>query len=370
MSIDFQNSTPLYVQIIKDIKRKISSAKLKEGEQLKSHKLLAEEYGVSLITIKGALSTLIDERFLYSRVGKGTFVAPKDEKISNGLNSVGLVLQDVKNPFFSQIAHTVEETAYIKNYSVLLSNSANQANKEEGQIENFIKMGVKGIIIASFAKEAHAPQIVRSLHEQNFPYMMVSFTSDEDIWYVGSDNEQGAIMGTEHLISLGHTKIGYLNSPRNNALGMVRQLGFEQALAKHGISFNPDFVLRTVNESIRQDFGAGVTLANQFYEMQNKPTAFFSYNDLSAIGFIRRVTELGYSVPEDIAIVGFDDIQQAEFAPIPLTTIRQDVERIGQIAIDKLISRIEGKETPDHRTLITPELIIRDSCGAKIKKAL
>lgn len=368
MPIDFQNSTPLYVQIIEDIKHKISSKKLKVGEQLKSHKLLAEEYGVSLITVKGALSTLIDERFLYSRVGKGTFVAPREDEHENGLNSVGLVLKDVKNPFFSQIAHTVEETAYNKNYSVLLSNSANQANKEEGQIDNFKKMGVKGLIIASFVKEAHAPVTVRSLHEQNFPYVMVSFTSDEDIWYVGSDNEKGAIMGTEHLISLGHTKIGYLNSPRNNALGSVRQTGFEQALAKFQIPFNPDYVLRTVNESIRQDFGSGVILADQFHEMKDKPTAFFSYNDLSAIGFTRRVMELGYSVPEDIAIVGFDDIQQAEFAPVPLTTIKQDVEKIGQIAIDTLIARMEGNDVAPNRVLITPELVIRNSCGAKNPK--
>ncbi|MEO1020995.1 MAG: GntR family transcriptional regulator [Bacteroidota bacterium] len=367
MPIDFQKSTPLYVQIIEDIKSRIASGVLKEGEQLKSHKLLAEEYDVSLITIKGALSTLIDEGYLYSRVGKGTFVAaPPQVMQTTGINSIGLVLQDVKNPFFSQIAHTVEDTAYNKDYTVLLSNSANQANKEEGQIENFKRMGVKGMIIASLIKEAHAPEVVRSLHEQNFPYVMVSYTSDEDIWYVGSDHKKGAYMGTAHLISLGHAKIGYLNSPRENALGDVRQIGYRKALADYGLEFRSDYVLRTINDDVHKDYGSGVGLANMFHEMDDKPTAFFSYNDLSAIGFIRRVMELGYSVPDDVAIVGFDDIQQAEFAPVPLTTIKQDVERIGQLAIDKLIHRIEGDdEQLIHRTLITPTLVVRDSCGAK-----
>jgi len=256
MSIDFQDSTPLYIQIIQDIKEKIATGNLKVGEQLKSHKELAAKYDVSIITIKSALSSLIDEGYLYSRVGKGTFVAKKE---SNGNisrhDSIGLVLQDLKNPFFSLIAHMVEETAYSKGYNILLSNSSSQIKKEEGQITHFKDLGVKGMVIATLRKDPHAPDIIRKLHEENFPYVMVSYVADEDIWYVGADHEGGAKMGTEHLINLGYTKIGYINSPKNNSLGDIRLEGFKKALKEAGLEYKKDFTLQL--DSNKHDLSLG-----------------------------------------------------------------------------------------------------------------
>lgn len=364
MAIDFQDSTPLYVQIINDIKEQINSGKLSIGEQLKSHKELASEYDVSLITIKSALSTLIDEGFLYSRVGKGTFVATKREKIDiTQHDSIGLVIRDLKNPFFSLIAHMVEEKAYSKDFTILLSNSSSQIKKEEIQIKNFRKMGVKGLVIASLRKEPHAPEIIRELSEENFPFVMVSYVADKDIYYVGADHELGAFMGTEHLINLGHRNIGYINSPQSNSLGTVRLKGFEKALSEYGVPLRKEFQLRLSSDTHPGSYEAGYELGEQFDRMPEKPTAFFVYNDLSALGFIKRILELGYSVPDDVAIVGFDDIDQSTYGSVPLTTIHQPVEKIGATAIEKLIDRIEGKET-SVQTVLKPTLVIRESCGA------
>ncbi|MEX0609509.1 MAG: GntR family transcriptional regulator [Balneolaceae bacterium] len=370
MAIDFQDSTPLYVQIVNDIKTKISRGEFKVGQQLKSHKLLAQEYDVSLITIKSALSSLIDEGFLFSRVGKGTFIAERKEAASISKHAaVGLVLQDLKNPFFSLIAHMVEETAYSKNYNLLLSNSSSQIKKEEGQIKHFKKIGVKGLIIATFRKEPHAPEIIRNLHSEGYPYVMVSYVADNDIWYVGTDHKGGAYIGTQHLIDLGHREIGYLNSPNNNALGDVRLEGCIQALEEHGITPNPDFQLRPAFTTSLNGYNSGYSLGDVYHKLPKKPTAFFSYNDLTALGFIKRVQELGYKVPDDIAIVGFDDIDQAKYATVPLTTIHQPVEQIGALAIDKLINRIEGIPT-EHRTMLKPELVVRESCGVKVPEGV
>jgi DNA-binding LacI/PurR family transcriptional regulator len=367
MAIDFQDSTPLYVQIVKDIKTKISSGKLEIGEQLKTHKELAKEYDVSLITVKSALSSLIDEGYLYSRVGKGTFVAKKEEKHSiSQHDSVGLVLQDLKNPFFSLIAHMVEETAYSKKYNLLLSNSSSKIEKEEGQIKHFKEMGVKGLIIATFRKKPHAPEIIRNLHDEGYPYVMVSYVADEDIWYVGTDHEGGAFMGTKHLIDQGYQKIGYINSHTKNALGEVRHEGFKRALKENGVSYDPSLNLRPTFPNSMGGFDSGYKLGDDFDKMENKPEAYFSYNDLTALGFIKRIQELGYNVPEDVAVVGFDDIDQADYANVPLTTIHQPVEKIGAAAIDTLISRIEGKDSGTHRIIFPPTLVVRDSCGAKL----
>ncbi|MCG8373148.1 MAG: GntR family transcriptional regulator [Balneolales bacterium] len=366
MPIDFQNSTPLYIQIKEDIKDKISDKRLGIGEQLKSHKELAEEYDVSLITIKNALSNLIDDGYLYSRVGKGTFVA---QRATNGSikhhDSIGLVLQDLKNPFFSLIAHEIEETAYSKSYNMLLSNSSSQVKKEENQIKRFKELGVKGMIVATLRKELRPPKIIRELLDEGFPLVMVSYVKGEDIWYVGTDHEEGAALGTKHLIDLGHTKIGYINSPSNNSLGNLRLNGFKKTLEKYNLGFNPDYILELDDGKSSHGFNSGYKLGDVFHTMNDKPTAFFVYNDLSALGFIKRVQELGYSVPDDVAIVGFDDIEQARYAEVPLTTIHQPIEKIGATAIEKLIQIIEGKK-PEVRTTFAPTLIVRESSGTKI----
>lgn len=368
MAIDFQDSTPLYVQIIKDIEQKISENKLVVGQQLKSHKELAQEYDVSIITIKSALSTLIDEGYLFSRVGKGTFVADKQNfKNLSSQNSIGLVLKDLKNPFFSLITHTIEETAYSKNYNILLSSSSSQIKKEDAQIKNFKKLGAKGLILASMTKGPHAPELVRQLKKENYPSVMVSYVADNDIYYVGADHEYGAYLATKHLISLGHTEIGYINSPENNVLGDVRFKGLKKALTEADLLFNNDFLLRLGSDTYPGGFEAGYKLGDLFDQLPKKPTSFFTYNDLSALGFIRRILELGYRVPEDVAIIGFDDIEQAKYSSIPLTTVHQPIERIGAAAINKLITLIEGGN-PEYRTILKPELVIRDSCGTNISK--
>jgi len=367
MPINFQDSTPLYIQIIQDIKDKIAKGNLAVGEQLSSHKELAAEYDVSLITIKSALSTLIDDGYLYSRVGKGTFVAKRINKTNiSRHDSIGLVLQDLKNPFFSLIAHMVEETAYSKGYNILLSNSSSQIKKEESQINHFKNIGVKGMIIATLRKEPHAPQIIRDLHDEGFPYVMVSYVADDDIWHVGADHEGGAKMGTEHLINLGYKKIGYINSPTNNSLGEIRFKGYKKALKNAGLEFNNDHSLQLASGGLTDGYQVGYKLGDLFDAMEDKPEAFFVYNDSSALGFIKRIQELGYSVPNDIAIVGFDDIDQAKYANVPLTTIHQPIEKIGATAIDKLLEIIEGKK-PEVRSILQPHLIIRESCGAKLR---
>lgn len=370
MAIDFQDSTPLYVQIIKDIKKKIGDNELVSGQQLKSHKELAQEYDVSLITIKSALSSLIDEGYLFSRVGKGTFVAEK--RIKNDLSShdsIGLVLRDLKNPFFSLIAQMVEETAYSKNYNILLSNSSSQIKKEEAQIKNFQKMGVKGIIIASIRKEPHAPPVLRKLAEKQFPFVMVSYVADKDIYYVGADHELGAYKGTEHLLKLGHKKIGYINTPESNILGEVRLSGFKKALNDYQVPLKEEFLLRLSMDTHPESYKAGYSLGDHFHNMPEKPTAFFVYDDVAALGFMKRVMELGYNIPEDLAIVGFDDIDRAKYESVPLTTLHQPVEEIGTLAIEKLIDLIDGKH-PEVRTILTPTLVVRESCGAMASQEL
>jgi len=163
---------------------------------------------------------------------------------------------------------------------------------------------------------------------------------------------------------LGYKKIGYINSPTNNSLGELRFQGYKEALKNAGLEFNANFTLQFASEKVTDGYKIGYKLGDIFDALEDKPEAFFVYNDYSALGFIKRIQELGYTVPDDIAIVGFDKIDQAKYANVPLTTIHQPIEKIGTVAIDKLLEIIEGK-TPKVRSILKPHLIVRESCGAK-----
>lgn len=360
MAIDFKNPTPLYRQIVEDIKDKISSGQLMVGEQIGSHQELAKEYGVSLITVKKALADLIRDGILFSRVGKGTYVAQKS--VSGDLfkqRLIGVVLNDLNNPFFSLIVQSVEVKASENGYSILLSTTSNHLEKEENQIHRFYQLGVNGLIIASRTHVFRASPTIRKLHRQNFPYVMVSYVEDKDIYHVGSDHELGGFLATEHLIKCGHKKIGYIDGEEGNLLSELRKRGYQKALQQYGKSYNENFVFRLLTKW--QDYQSGYEIGRKFCELSEKPNAIFAYKDLVALGFEQAVLDRGLKVPDDVSIVGFDNIERSRYAPVPLTTIHQPTDKIGELAFETLIKRINGNST-ETRIILKPELVIRKSC--------
>ncbi|MFA7229525.1 MAG: GntR family transcriptional regulator, partial [Melioribacteraceae bacterium] len=168
-AINLNNPAPLYEQILLDIKSKIEKGELKPGEQIGSQIELSTKYNVSLITVKKALSTLITEGILYSRIGRGTYVAEKPVKkfdLSNN-KTIGLVLRDLKHPYFSMIVHSIEEKAYEMGFSILLAGSSGDIEKEENQIKRFRDLGVDGLIIASLSYEYKALDYIQALHNED-----------------------------------------------------------------------------------------------------------------------------------------------------------------------------------------------------------
>jgi DNA-binding LacI/PurR family transcriptional regulator len=366
MGINFNDPTPLYEQIENDIKFKITEGDLRVGDQVGSQHQLAKDYDVSLITIKKALSNLIAKGILFSRVGKGTYVARRSSSLAiSGHKTIGLVLRDLKHPFFSLIVQAVEEKAYNMGYNILLSTSSGKIEKEESQINHFQEIGVDGLIIASMTLEYRATNKIRMLHESQFPYVMVSYMHDPDIWHVGTDNAKGMFMAAHHLIELGYNKIGFINSEEGNLLGTVRREGFVNCMRQHNKKIDEHFIIQLGKGKDR--FKEGYEFGKNFKKIKHKPEALIFYNDITALGFQQGAIEIGMRIPDDIAVVGFDDIDRSKFAPSPLTTIRQPTDRIGEIAVETVIKRIEGKNARI-RTTLEPELIVRSSCGIDIKR--
>ncbi len=367
--VNFDDPAHLYVQIVEDIRARIESGELKPGDRIETQAELARKYKVSLITVKNALGLLVNERLLFSRAGKGTFVleAPSKRFDVSEHRSIGLVLRDLNHPYFSMIVNSVEECAYEKNFNILLTSSSGKPEKEESQIRKFRAMGVDGLIIASLSLDYRATEYIQQLHAENFPYVMVSYIHDPEFWYVGSDQELGGYMATDHLIRTGYRTIGYMHLGNKNLLSDVRKNGYWRALMEAGIPYDGRLVFTPdadwPNLGIDR-YQLGYEFGTRFKDVAKKPEALFCYNDMCALGFIQGAVETGIRVPEDIAVVGFDDTMVARFASVPLTTIHQPVEKIGRSAVEIIQKRIDRVDT-GVRTVFKPTLVIRDSCGSK-----
>jgi DNA-binding LacI/PurR family transcriptional regulator len=277
-----------------------------------------------IFLIKKALAKLTQEGLLYSRVGKGTYVAARKKQIASTAANrlIGLVLRDLQSPFFSLIVQGAEEAAYKQGYNILLSNSAGRIEKEEAQIRHYRNIGVNALIIASMTHIYHASPVIKKLHKENFPYVMVSYMADEDIYYIGTDHEQGAYLATEHLIKLGHQRIGYVNGEEGNLLGELRKHGYQRALQQYKRPFNERFVFRLPLKGEWNDYPSGYEIGKRFTRLSQKPDAIFAYNDLSALGFQHALLDQGLKVPDDVAVVGFDNIERGSYAPAPLYSLR------------------------------------------------
>lgn len=365
MAIDFENPTPLYLQIISDLREQIDTKKLNAGEKIPSQQELCKSYNVSLITVKKAISELINHKYLYSRVGKGVYVADigKIKQLDLEKNkSIGVVLKDFSSPFFSLIIKGVEAAAYKNGYDLLISHTADKMKKEEKQVEHFRDIGVKGLIIASMLHTYRKTDYMRELQEAGFPFVLVSYIEDDDVDYVGVDHEMGGFLAGEHLIKLGHKRIGYIHGEKGNVLAEVRFSGFCRALEKNNQDIDKNDIYHLPYAGEQNDFQSGYEIGNRFSTLDDRPSAIFAYNDLSALGFKKALREKGLNIPDDVTVVGFDDIEMSSQLATSLTTIKQPTFEIGKRAFEVLLKKLNG-DTKNYRYLFKPKLIIRKSCG-------
>jgi DNA-binding LacI/PurR family transcriptional regulator len=219
------------------------------------------------------------------------------------------------------------------------------------------------------SREYIASPVIRKLHRENFPYVVVSYIADEDIAYVGTDHEEGAFIATQHLIKLGYREIGYINGvsgERGSLLGDLRKKGLLRALQSHGVEWHPGNEYRFQLRGEWDDYQSGYDIGLEFARSKNRPEAVFAFDDLSALGFQKAILDEGLRMPEDIALVGCDDIRRGVTAPVPLTTVHQPLTEIGQVAIDVLVKRITGQPVQTRR-ILKPSLVVRESCGARFR---
>ena len=271
-------------------------------------------------------------------------------------HTIGLILPDSANPFFAEIGRKIEEAAYQKNYSVILCNTEGETEKERWYVDVLGKKQVDGIIFVGTGDQADSLQI---LFNRDIPVVLVDRDLPNlEVDAVLTDNLQGGFLATTHLIELGHQRIGCIMGPSNLTPSAQRVTGYRNALHAAGL---------VVDESLirRGDFHprAGHAAALSLFDHPDSPTALFVCNDMMAIGVLAAAAEVECRVPEDLAVVGFDDIELASYTIPPLTTIAQPKREIGRRAVQLLVERIADKSRQVQRVLLPTALIVRQSTG-------
>jgi DNA-binding LacI/PurR family transcriptional regulator len=282
---------------------------------------------------------------------------------------LGLIVASVANPFWGAFAHSVEEAALAHGYQVLLCNGERDPEREQRYAETLWASGIRGLIFGSSslsvdhllslaAKGLHIVAFDRPV-QHNDPLVIDS---------VGVDNVLGAKLALRHLVALGHRRSGFISGPLRTVSRLARLEGYRTALAEANLELDPSLIWEgSLGNSFGDFEGAelGRAAARQLLQSPNPPTALFAINDMYALGAYAGIRDLGLRVPEDVSVVGFDNIVLAEIAQPPLTTVCQPIQTMMRTAVEILFRRLQDKDTslPEHIT-ITPELIVRASTAA------
>ena len=320
---------------------------------------IANELGVSVNTVSLALSgskrISANTRKLVKQTAQKWGYVPNGfarSLVKQESNYIGVILRNLHNPVLINIAREIERALKERGYFMVLMSAEGSAVKE---IEALRIQQAMGILIYPNLSEVNLKQF-RELRKAGFPLVLMSSDGKiDDLDVVFMERTIGAYKATKHLISMGHRHIGYFTGDA------CKTAGYKMALEEHGITFDERNMVRTGKITYRSGYEA----ANELLSNRSKITAVFASTDTYAIGAMRYYMDRDISIPDDIAIVGYDNIDEAEFAPVRLTTIAYDIKREVELAIDLMLRRMNesGADIPSEIIQLEPELVIRDSCG-------
>lgn len=285
--------------------------------------------------------------------------------VGKGSCSIGLVITTLRNPFYAEIAQDIIDRAREKGYGLTTSSvGSGGLENERHAIETLLDHGIDGLIIGSAVLN---DPVIYQLSKQGIPFVLINRSvaeshTDPPTDQIVLDNKRGGFLATQHLVKMGHKSISLLSGPQMTSTGYDRQCGVIAALEDSGIKAEPSMILYG-------DFTlkSGYELTRQIMRSKRRPSAIIAGNDHMAVGVLSALADENIKVPEDIAVIGFDDINIASLPGIDLTTVSQKKTIMGQLAVDHLIERIRGESAHlAKRIMLDPILVIRRTCGYHI----
>jgi LacI family transcriptional regulator len=329
-----------------------------------SIKDVAERAGVSIGTVSNVLNrpdkvAATTRELVLAAIAELGFVRNSQAaQLRAGTSrSLGLIVLDLANPFFHDIARGVEDVATELGYALLLCNSDEQASREDRYLQLLEEQRVRGMLITPVDVDSAR---LDALRRRGTPTVLVDRHDPRaDCCSVAVDDVAGGELAGAHLLALGHRRISYVTGPLSLRQCNDRLTGLRQAVAAGGA--DPDEVI-TVVEVPALKSRVGYEAARRLFEDGVDLGAVFCANDLLALGVLRAAVSTGRRVPDDVALVGYDDIEFAADAAVPLSSVRQPTLRIGRTAAQLLVEECDHPESHSHQQIMfRPELVVRDS---------
>lgn len=370
-----RESKPMYQFIVDDIKEKITAGLLKDGDAIPTQIELAKEYDTSEITSRRALTELVNDGVVVRIRGKGTFIQLRNDSSFGkeaatasqpALERIVLIHPNAasphlfNHPFYSNLINGIHTTCEESGIAFqLMDASEGQTIEAKPEVGAIVLPGAPGA-------ESISIDQLRSWKEAGLRMVLAHFFFPQlNIPYVIVDNLTGGYLATEHLISLGHRRIGIIVTGNSlidiNQEFSLRLQGYKLALTQHGIPFDESLVsVMAGNEELEE---MGYEGAKQLLALPDQPTAIFATSDYKAFGAIRAGKELALAIPGQLSIVGYDNVVQSRYTSPALTTVNQNTERMGRRAVELLLRPWSEKEMQEHfvKEEIVPKLLVRNS---------
>ena len=340
---------PKYVLVEDHIRQQIKQRKI--TDKLPGERVLAKELGYSYMTIRKAVENLVNEGVLYKIPAKGTFVTDdKQQKTKTG--TIGFFLDHritvgLSSPYYSMIINALEKETSRSGYSLTYFSDNDPANLRK------VFKKLDGVIASCFPR---IEPLIQEIKEQVPILAIDNSAADKSIPSVVIDNYSALIEIVDHLCALGHERIGFMTGLEDSDVHKNRYAGYQGGLNKNGIDTDPELVFRG-----SYTFGSGVSGVDYFLSLEQRPTAIVCANDSMALGTMKRLYQENIKVPDELSVVGFDDIDIASQIVPPLTTIKVPIDEIAKRAFGMLKIIIEGKELDNRHVALEAKLVIRET---------
>lgn len=357
-----------YTILMEELKQKILSGEIRQGDRIPSENELSVSYGVSRHTVRKALAILINEGYITAEHGRGTFCSDKIHPARNSKN-IAVITTYISDYIFPRLIQGMDRVLTEQGYSIILKNTGNSRQKEAQCLEDILTKDIDGLIIEPSKSQILCKNIhlYERLDELQIPYVFIqgSYPQMKDKPTILMDDEKGCCLLTKYLIDLGHRHIvGIFKA--DDSQGAERHKGYAKALQEAGLPYVPDQVVwfHTEDRKTKPSVMIGMML-----EQQQEIDAIVCYNDQIAAEVLQALEAAGKKVPEDISVTGYDNSAYAQMNTVGLTTIAHPQEKLGEMAAQLLLELIQGAklETDNVRRMIEPELIIRQSCKSRKK---
>ncbi|NBC97746.1 ribose operon transcriptional repressor RbsR [Atlantibacter hermannii] len=273
----------------------------------------------------------------------------------NQTRTIGMLITASSNPFFSEIVRGVERSCFERGYSLVLCNTEGDEQRMNSNLETLLQKRVDGLLL--LCTETHQPSAEIMTRYPSIPTVMMDwapFDGDSDL--IQDNSLLGGEIATQHLIDKGYRRIACITGPLDKTPSRLRLEGYRNAMARAGLAVPAGYEITGDFE-----FSSGFSAMNALLALPQRPEAVFTGNDAMAVGAYQALYQAGLSIPKDMALVGYDDIELARYMTPPLTTVHQPKDELGELAIDVLIHRMAQPGLAQQRLQLTPELIARGS---------